>query len=67
MRRPPAFARRLARREMLRCGISSGSPDGFEFFVPADLKASVDYKNGDLPGWIDLMASIGRAKEPSPS
>ena len=41
--------------------------DGFEFFVPADLKASVDYKNGDLPGWIDLMASIGRAKEPSPS
>jgi short-subunit dehydrogenase len=34
--------------------------DGFEFFVPADLKAHVDYKNSDLPGWIDLMASIGR-------
>ena len=34
--------------------------DGFEFFVPADLKAHVDYKNSDLPGWIDLMATVGR-------
>jgi NAD(P)-dependent dehydrogenase (short-subunit alcohol dehydrogenase family) len=39
--------------------------DGFEFFVPADLKASVDYKNSDLPGWIKLMANLGRAQEPS--
>ena len=23
--------------------------DGFEFFVPADLKAHVDFKNSDLP------------------
>src|ERR1039457_7284257 len=30
MRRPPAFARWLARREILRCGINSGSPDCFE-------------------------------------
>jgi short-subunit dehydrogenase len=36
--------------------------DGFEFFVPADLKAHVDYKNSDLPGWIELMAGLGRAK-----
>jgi short-subunit dehydrogenase len=34
--------------------------DGFEYYVPADLKAHVDYKNSDLPGWIDLMASLGR-------
>jgi short-subunit dehydrogenase len=38
--------------------------DGFEFFVPADLKAIVDSKNGDLPGWIDLMAGLGRATAP---
>jgi NAD(P)-dependent dehydrogenase (short-subunit alcohol dehydrogenase family) len=35
--------------------------DGFEFYVPADLKAHVDFKNSDLPAWIDLMAAIGRA------
>lgn len=35
--------------------------DGFEFFVPADLKAHVDYKNSDMAGWIDLMAAIGRS------
>src|SRR5947207_2392246 len=34
--------------------------DGFEFFVPADLKAHVDLKNSDLPAWIDLMAGLGR-------
>jgi NAD(P)-dependent dehydrogenase (short-subunit alcohol dehydrogenase family) len=39
--------------------------DGVEFFVPAELKAHVDYKNSDLDGWIDLMASLGRAKESS--
>jgi short-subunit dehydrogenase len=36
--------------------------DGFEFYVPADLKAHVDFKNSDLPAWIDLMASLGREK-----
>jgi NAD(P)-dependent dehydrogenase (short-subunit alcohol dehydrogenase family) len=41
--------------------------DGVEFFVPAALKAHVDYKNSDLQGWIDLMASLGRAKEPPES
>jgi NAD(P)-dependent dehydrogenase (short-subunit alcohol dehydrogenase family) len=41
--------------------------DGFEFFVPAELKAHVDYKNSDLPGWIELMVSLGRAKEPTTS
>jgi NAD(P)-dependent dehydrogenase (short-subunit alcohol dehydrogenase family) len=39
--------------------------DGVEFFVPADLKAHVDMKNGDLQGWIDLMVSLGHAKEPT--
>jgi len=34
--------------------------DGFEFYVPADLKAHVDFKNSDLPAWIDVMASLGR-------
>ena len=37
--------------------------DGFEFFVPAELKAHVDFKNSDLTSWIDLMAGLGRAKE----
>ena len=37
--------------------------DGFEFFVPAELKAHVDFKNSDLTSWIDLMASLGRAKD----
>jgi len=37
--------------------------DGVEFFVPADLKAHVDMKNGDLQGWIDLMVSLGHAKD----
>ena len=34
--------------------------EGFEFYVPADLKAHVDFKNSDLPAWIDLMAGLGR-------
>jgi short-subunit dehydrogenase len=34
--------------------------DGFEFYVPADLKAHVDFKNSDVPAWIDLMAGLGR-------
>lgn len=36
---------------------------GFEFFVPADLKAHVDMKNADLNGWIELMIALGKAKE----
>jgi hypothetical protein len=36
--------------------------DGFEFFVPADLKAHVDMKNADIDGWIELMAALGKAK-----
>jgi NAD(P)-dependent dehydrogenase (short-subunit alcohol dehydrogenase family) len=39
--------------------------DGVEFFVPAELKAHVDLKNADLQGWIDLMVSLGHAKEPT--
>lgn len=39
--------------------------DGFEFFVPAALKEHVDFKNSDLPGWIDLMAAIGRSMDAS--
>ena len=34
--------------------------EGFEFYVPADLKAHVDFKNGDVQAWIDLMAGLGR-------
>ncbi len=41
--------------------------DGVEFFVPADLKAHVDFKNSDLQGWIDLMVSLGHAKETATS
>ena len=36
--------------------------DGFEFFVPADLKGPVDMKNADIDGWIEMMAALGRAK-----
>lgn len=39
--------------------------DGFEFFVPAELKQHVDAKNADIDGWIELMAAIGRETEPS--
>jgi len=41
--------------------------DGFEFFVPADLKTHVDFKNSDMQGWIDLMVAVGRAKDLSPT
>jgi len=41
--------------------------EGLEFFVPADLKAHVDFKNSELQGWIDLMVSLGQAKETSAS
>jgi len=37
--------------------------EGFEFFVPADLKAHVDMKNADMNGWIELMVALGKAKE----
>lgn len=36
--------------------------DGFEHFVPADLRAHVDLRNADLDAWIDLMAGLGQAK-----
>ncbi len=36
--------------------------DGFEFFVPADLKGPVDMKNADIDGWIQMMAALGRVK-----
>jgi short-subunit dehydrogenase len=34
--------------------------EGFEFYVPANLKDHVDFKNSDLPSWIELMAGLGR-------
>jgi short-subunit dehydrogenase len=36
--------------------------EGFEFFVPADLKDHVNMKNNDIDGWIALMAALGKAK-----
>jgi NAD(P)-dependent dehydrogenase (short-subunit alcohol dehydrogenase family) len=36
--------------------------EGFEFFVPGDLKAHVDMKNSDIGGWIELMSALGRIK-----
>jgi short-subunit dehydrogenase len=38
--------------------------DGFEYFVPADLADIVAGKNADVGAWIELMAAIGRAKDP---
>jgi short-subunit dehydrogenase len=39
--------------------------DGFEFFVPADLRAHVEMKNNDINGWIELMSALGKAKTTS--
>ncbi|MFZ0666991.1 MAG: SDR family oxidoreductase [Acidimicrobiales bacterium] len=36
--------------------------DGFEFFVPADLKGHVDMKNADIDSWIQLMSDLGKMK-----
>jgi NAD(P)-dependent dehydrogenase (short-subunit alcohol dehydrogenase family) len=36
--------------------------DGFEFFVPEDLREHVTMKHGDIDGWIELMAALGRDK-----
>jgi short-subunit dehydrogenase len=36
--------------------------EGFEFFVPAELKAHVEMKNNDITGWIELMAALGKSK-----
>jgi short-subunit dehydrogenase len=36
--------------------------DGFEFFVPAELRAHVEMKNNDINGWIELMSALGKAK-----
>jgi short-subunit dehydrogenase len=41
--------------------------DGFEFYVPEDLAAIVDSKNADVGAWIELMAAIGRSKQPPPA
>ena len=39
--------------------------DGFEFFVPTELKGIVDMKNADVAAWIDLMANVGRETSPA--
>ncbi len=39
--------------------------EGFEFFVPADLKGIVDMKNGDIGVWLDMMTDIGRSIAPA--
>jgi len=55
----------FATAEECAAGIADAlATEGFEFFVPADLKAHVDFKNSDLEGWIELMASIGRSTAP---
>lgn len=56
----------FATAEQCAAGIAEAlETDGFEFFVPADLKAHVDLKNSDLPGWIRLMADLGKAQDPN--
>lgn len=55
----------FATPEQCAAGIADAlETDGFEFFVPSDLKAHVDLKNADMPGWIQLMAELGKATEP---
>ncbi|HXQ91137.1 MAG TPA: SDR family oxidoreductase [Acidimicrobiales bacterium] len=50
--------------EQCAAGIADAlETEGVEFFVPAELKVHVDYKNSDLAGWIELMSALGRAKE----
>jgi short-subunit dehydrogenase len=49
--------------EVCAAGIADAlETEGFEFFVPAELKEHVDMKNADIQGWIELMAAMGRAK-----
>jgi len=51
----------FASAEECAAGIADAlEADGFEFYVPAELKAHVDFKNSDLGGWIDLMAQLGK-------
>ena len=58
----------FATPEVCAAGIAKAlEAEGFEFFVPADLKAHVDMKNADIDGWIQLMAALGKAKTPAPS
>ncbi len=58
----------FATPEVCAAGIAQAlESDGFEFFVPADLKAHVDMKNADIDGWIQLMAALGRLKMESDS
>jgi short-subunit dehydrogenase len=39
--------------------------DGFEFFVPEDLKALVDGKNADPFSWVEMMSGLGRVVDPA--
>ena len=56
----------FASAEQCAAGIADAlETEGFEFFVPADLKGIVDMKNADVGGWIDMMANIGRATAPA--
>jgi len=53
--------------EVCAAGIADAlETDGFEFFVPIELKEHVDMKNANPEGWIDLMAAMGKAKLESP-
>jgi len=52
----------FATAEECATGITAAlQADGFEFFVPADLKGHVDMKNGDVQGWIQLMGAVAKA------
>lgn len=54
----------FASAEVCAAGIVDAlETEGFEFFVPADLKGHVDMKNANMEGWIELMAAMGRAKD----
>jgi short-subunit dehydrogenase len=54
----------FATAEVCAEGIAAAlETEGFEFFVPADLKAHVDMKNADIGGWIQIMSALGKAKE----
>ena len=57
----------FASAEVCAAGIVAAlETDGFEFYVPEDLKAIVASKDADVGAWIDLMAAIGRSKQPPP-
>jgi short-subunit dehydrogenase len=61
---PGLAGAQFATAEQCAAGIAEAmETDGFEFFVPADLKAIVEAKNADLASWIDMMAGLGRAQQ----